>query len=119
MIEDKVFKTLVGKIIYGIPLSNAIKRGVPLQDQIREFTVIKVSRVNVILIEKGYDYEATFKKDGLSVNNYGYDFYETIDLANGYFIIQNLRARLNSSYNLDINLDQAIRINEILDEKIG
>jgi len=115
MIENKVFKTLVGKNIYGIPLSNSVKRGTPLREQIKEFLVIKVARVNVIISDSGRD-GATYKKEGLSNHNCGYDFYETLELADGYFVISDLQKRLSQSYNLGINFSQATRINEILDE---
>lgn len=54
MLNRRELKELIGKIIALIPVQNSVTRGVPLKEQIREFTLEKVGNKNFVISEGSY-----------------------------------------------------------------
>lgn len=89
----KELKPFIGQIVYLMPISNSIRRGTPVKEQVLEDVLVKVNRT------KAYTEHHTFHIDGdLDVNNYGYKVFTSKQKVAEYFFRQEAIRVIKAAY---------------------
>lgn len=111
-----IAKTNIGNIIYCIPTYNAVQKGVPLSEQIKEFKLLKVTPTKfTIEVYKWGAYEKELHIfGGMDKYNRGYIPFSSKELALKYLNHNDFLKRLRDNCRVSkLKLEQIDRIIEI------
>ena len=101
MLTAKELKLLEGNTIWVLPEQNAIRRGQPLKEQIKEMKLIKMGRTKMTISEMGYDRLLIYPCDGSMTNaNYGYKPFATEQDALNHLLGKEIINNIKYMYNL-------------------